>query len=113
MLVVVTSGSDRIETGVPEDPGRGLTEWNPLSLAALSAGLVDRLRSSDDGEGDDLPTIESIEKPIFGLMMAVGVVAAFTGDDEDCFSFDVFMLLNSAGLKWCMKIEEEEGGAVE
>ena len=58
---------------MPED-GRGLTEWNPLSLAGISGLLAtdpsDRLE----------PTIDSIEKPILGLLTAAVDVA--DGDTE-------------------------------
>lgn len=84
------SGSDRTETGVPpDDPGRGLTEWNPLSFRAnlpgmaVSDGLADRLPSEDEDEDAGrllaVPTMESIEKPIFGLLATGG--DDVTGDD--------------------------------
>lgn len=78
----VDSGSDLTETGVPfDDPGRGLTEWNPLSLCTV-AGLADRLPSDtgDDGsERLEVPTIESMEKPILGLEAGVVVIV---GEDR-------------------------------
>ncbi len=84
------SGSERTDTGVPPDePGRGLTDWKPLSWCAsrwlwlagskeTSGGLAERLPSEaeecDDDEAGRLlelllavPTIESMEKPILGL----------------------------------------------
>ena len=53
------SGSERTDTGVPED-GLGLAEWKPLSLTAVSGLSAGAVRAS-------LPTIESIEKASFGL----------------------------------------------
>lgn len=59
-----------------EEPGRGLTEWNPLSLCTV-AGLADRLPSETGDEGSErlaVPTIESMEKPILGFEDGADVI---------------------------------------
>lgn len=108
-------GSERTDTGVPPDePGRGLTDWNPLSWCtnrlfvaagrrATSGGLAERLPSEAEEDEDDdeagrvlellaVPTIESMEKPILGL------AGMTTGGEEELADVtvvigDVLMLL--------------------
>ena len=87
------SGSERTETGVPPDePGRGLTDWKPLSLCAAnrmlvgSDGLVERLPSEDDEDDAGrllaVPTMESIEKPILGLLGGGDEVVTAGGEER-------------------------------
>lgn len=96
----------------PEEPGRGLTEWKPLSLwtnlalAPTSDGLADRLPSEDDdeeaGRVDELlvPTIESIEKPILGLEEAGDVTG---GEDLLLLDFVSSILWPLKGIRWLTK----------
>lgn len=101
------SGSERTDTGVPpEEPGRGLTEWKPLSLCAsllepgrgTSEGVAERLPSeADDDEAGRaelaVPTMESMEKPILGLDEAGGEEGV-TGGDALLVDFDSSIMAN-------------------